>query len=171
QQPSPDQAALNGPASQILEGPPASVQGPTEDIPPGSPYTSIRAMVQNLTLPTVPNFDIPPSPPGSPPLKSTNKFGQFLDLKKKGQHFNRRLESSAVLRDPGHLQKLMDYAGMNELDQYASALADGIAVPPAFPRWAYHNELNTAQNAMRVAKEEERRKNPRSAIDFVAADA
>ena len=88
--------------------------------PPGSPYTSSRAVIQNLTLPTVPNFAIPPSPPGSPPQTATKKFAQFLELKKKGQHFNQRLESSSVLRDPGHSQKLMKFAGISEEEQYAS---------------------------------------------------
>jgi hypothetical protein len=63
----------------------------------------------------VPNLNIPPSPPGSPPQKSTRKFTQFLELKKKGQHFNQRLENSSVLRDLNHSRKLMDFAGVRVL--------------------------------------------------------
>lgn len=83
-----------------------------EDANQETPYSSNRQMIQNLTLPTVPNLNIPPSPPGSPPRKSTQKFAQFLELKKKGQHFNQRLESSSVVRDPNHSSKLMDFASV-----------------------------------------------------------
>jgi hypothetical protein len=126
-------------------------------------------MIRNLTLPAVPNFDIPPSPPGSPPLQATNKFAQFLELKKKGQHFNQRLESSAVFRDPGHLQKLMDFAGITEEEQYASALPEGLAVPTTFPDWAYVEALRDSQKGITKTREEERSKKPREAIEFVPA--
>lgn len=121
----------------------------TDDVPPGSPYTSNRLTIQNLTLPTVPNWDIPPSPPGSPPQKATKKFTQFLDLKKKGQHFNSRLETSSVLRDPNHLQKLNSFAGINDSDQYSSVLPDTTGVPSIWPVWAYGDELNATQKRMK----------------------
>jgi hypothetical protein len=132
---------------------------------PGSPYTSNRESIRSLTLPTVPNFNIPPSPPGSPPQPSSNKFARFLELKKKGQHFNQRLESSSVLRDPAHLQRLMDFAGISTEDQYASTLPEGLAVPTTFPDWAYVEELSASQKKITKARE----KAPREAIDFVAA--
>lgn len=122
-----------------------------EDGPPGSPYTSNRAAVQNLTLPTVPNWDIPPSPPGSPPQTATKKFMQFLDLKKKGQHFNNRLESSSVLRDPNHLHRLNSFAGIGEVDQYISTLSDGLGVPARWPASAYGDELNATQKKMKAS--------------------
>ncbi|KAG9885164.1 hypothetical protein KCV02_g19196, partial [Aureobasidium melanogenum] len=68
---------------------------------PPSPYTANRLMLRNLTMPPVPNFQIPPSPPGSPPPDTTTKFARFLDLKKKGTHFNQRLYHSSALRNPG----------------------------------------------------------------------
>ncbi|CAI6341754.1 unnamed protein product [Periconia digitata] len=120
-----------------------------EDAPPGSPYTSSRLTIQNLTLPVIPNWNIPPSPPGSPPQKATKKFTQFLELKKKGQHFNSRLETSSVLRDPNHLQKLNSFAGIEESDQYNSVLPDEVGVPAIWPVWAYGDELNATQKKMR----------------------
>ncbi|KAI8936030.1 hypothetical protein NX059_007532 [Plenodomus lindquistii] len=126
-------------------------------------------MIQNLTLPTVPNFDIPTSPPGSPPLKATKKFAQFLDLKKKGQHFNQRLEGSSVLRDPGHLQRLTDFAGLSEEDLYATTLSNEIAIPVAFPGWAYVEELRTSQKNILKAREQGKSKLPRDAVAFVSA--
>ncbi|KAF3005887.1 hypothetical protein E8E13_009344 [Curvularia kusanoi] len=173
--PPPSQATrrLSGPVDGPAQGPAASPPPPENDVadgaPPGSPYTSNRAIIQNLTLPTVPNFAIPPSPPGSPPQRATKKFAQFLELKKKGQHFNQRLESSSVLRDPGHSQKLMDFAGVSEEEQYASTLPDDLAVPTMFPPWAYVEELRASQKKFLKAKEQERSKNPREAIDFVSA--
>jgi hypothetical protein len=136
------------------------------DAPPGSPYTSNRALIQNLTLPTVPNFDIPPSPPGSPPLKATKKFAQFLDLKTKGQHFNLRLEASSVLRDPGHLPRLMDFAGISDEEQHASSLPEDLAVPAVYPEWAYVEELRASQKQTLKAKEQARSRGPR---EFVSA--
>ncbi|KAF2657361.1 hypothetical protein K491DRAFT_742354 [Lophiostoma macrostomum CBS 122681] len=169
QEPTVPTGPVNGPA----QGPSASLgstpSGSTADNPPGSPYTSARSAIRNITLPAVPNFNIPSSPPGSPPLRATNKFAQFLELKKKGQHFNQRLESSTVLRDPGHLQKLMDFAGITEEEQYASVLPKGLAVPTAFPEWAYVEALKESQKGITKSREEEGSKKPREAIDFVPA--
>ncbi|KAF1953983.1 hypothetical protein CC80DRAFT_494222 [Byssothecium circinans] len=131
-----------------------------DDIPPGSPYTSNRMAIQNLTLPTIPNWDIPPSPPGSPPQKATKKFTQFLQLKKKGQHFNSRLETSSVLRDPNHLRKLQNFAGIDDNDQYASTLSEGLGVPAVWPEWAYGDELNASQKKLKASQ-------PRAPVSFV----
>jgi hypothetical protein len=142
---------------------------PSNDAAPGSQYAHTRALIQNLTLPTVPNFGIPPSPPGSPPQKATKKFVQFLELKKKGQHFNQRLEGSSVLRDPGHMRRLMDFAGVSEEDSYASTLPEHVAIPAVFPEWAYVEELKTSQKRIAKTKEQERPKAPREALEFVSA--
>ncbi|PSN60523.1 hypothetical protein BS50DRAFT_579059 [Corynespora cassiicola Philippines] len=123
-------------------------------------------MVQNLTLPTVPNFDIPSSPPGSPPRESTKKFAKFLDMKKKGQHFNQRLESSKVLRDPELKLNFVKHAGVDGQDQYASTLPEDVAVPTSFPDWAYFEELNASQKKLTKTKEGERYNKPR---EFVPA--
>lgn len=163
----PPPATINGPAQGPAVALPSPENDAADDLPPGSPYTSSRAIIQNLTLPTVPNFDIPPSPPGSPPQRATEKFAQFLELKKKGQHFNQRLESSTVLRDPGHSQKLMDFAGISEEEQHASTLPEHLAVPVVFPPWAYVEELRASQKRILKAKEQDKSRTPRSAIDFV----
>ncbi|KAF2255432.1 hypothetical protein BU26DRAFT_515145 [Trematosphaeria pertusa] len=168
-EPSVPPGPVNGPAQGPTVSPPPADERPTDDVPPGSPYTSNRLMVQNLTLPPVPNLDIPSSPPGSPPQRATKKFAQFLELKKKGQHFNQRLENSSVLRDPSHLRKLMDFAGISEEDQYASTLPEGVAVPTVWPQWAYGEELNASQKRMSHAKEEEKKSNPNRLVDFVPA--
>ncbi|RMZ73931.1 proteasome component pre4 [Pyrenophora seminiperda CCB06] len=171
EQPSTSPGPVNGPAQGPTVSPPPAEDGSSNDAAPGSPYTMTRALIQNLTLPTVPNFNIPPSPPGSPPQKATKKFAQFLELKKKGQHFNQRLEGSAVLRDPGHLPRLLDFAGVSEEDAYASTLSEGVAIPPVFPEWAYVEELKASQKRLAKAKEQGKSKAPRQVVEFVSASA
>ncbi|KAL5391367.1 hypothetical protein DPSP01_001240 [Paraphaeosphaeria sporulosa] len=126
-------------------------------------------MIQNLTLPNVPNLNIPPSPPGSPPQRATQKFAQFLELKKKGQHFNQRLENSSVVRDPNHSSKLMDFASITDEDQHASTLPEGLGVPVLWPDWAYGEALNASQKKITKARESERSRVPRGLVDFVPA--
>ncbi|XP_014556791.1 hypothetical protein COCVIDRAFT_99001 [Bipolaris victoriae FI3] len=169
EKPSASQGSVSGPSQGPAATPPPIDNDLPDDAAPGSPFTTTRALIQNLTLPTVPNFDIPPSPPGSPPQKATKKFAQFLELKKKNQHFNHRLESSSVLRDPGHSQKLLDFAGITEEESYASTLSSDVAIPTSFPPWAYFEELKASQKQLAKAKEQEKSKAPRKALDFVSA--
>jgi hypothetical protein len=157
--------SINGPAQGPTATPPPAEDTPADNAPPGSPYTSTRLTIQNLTLPIVPNWNIPRSPPGSPPQQATKKFAQFLDLKKKGTHFNQRLENSSVLRDPSHLTRLMDFAGIVGEDQYVSTLPEDLGVPAKFPEWAYGDELNKSQK--KIA--ETQAMMPRQSVDFVSA--
>lgn len=123
------------------------------DDPPQSPYTASRLAVRKLTMPPVPNFDIPPSPPGSPPPGPTAKFAKFLELKKQGVHFNEKLQNSSALRNPGLLQKLMDFADISEEDSHATTLPADVAPPTKFPKWAYAEELGKTQQEMLKKKE------------------
>ncbi|KAI4739909.1 hypothetical protein E4T50_09652 [Aureobasidium sp. EXF-12298] len=167
-----------GPALGPMAGPSASPMpepqaftNPTEEedaSAPPSPYTANRLMLRNLTMPPVPNFDIPPSPPGSPPPDTTTKFARFLDLKKKGTHFNQRLYHSSALRNPGLLPKLLDFAGISQEDQYATPWSQG-AVATKFPEWAYGDKLVAAHEKIAKKKEQDKTKNPREAVDFVPA--
>jgi hypothetical protein len=138
---------------------------------PQSPYTTTRLSIRDLTMPPVPNFDIPPSPPGSPPSMSTKKFARFLELKKQGIHFNAKLETSSALKNPNLLPKLRDFAGIDEKDSLATALTDELAVPTSFPAWAYADQLNKTQQALKKKKEEEQALKQREALDFVPATA
>ena len=139
---------------------------------PQSPYSSAKLTIRDLTMPPIPNFDIPPSPPGSPPPESTAKFAHFLELKKRGVHFNSKLQDSSALRNPGLFQKLMDFAGIAEDDQYVSALPEDLAVPKTFPTWAYSEQLDKTQQRVLKKKEEENSRIQRERLEFVsAADA
>ena len=136
---------------------------------PQSPYTSVQLTIRNLTMPPVPNFDIPPSPPGSPPPESTAKFAHFLELKKKGVHFNSKLQDSPALRNPGLFQKLMNFAGISEDAQYISALPEDLAVPRTFPAFAYSDQLDKTQQQVLKKKEEDNSRVQRERLDFVSA--
>lgn len=136
---------------------------------PPSPYTATRLHMRNLTMPPIPNFDIPASPPGSPPPATTAKFARFLELKKQGVHFNERLQQSSALRNPGLLQKLMDLAGITQEDQYASALPEDVAIPTVYPEWAYADELVKAHEKMGKKMEDESKGKQREKVEFVSS--
>jgi len=98
----------------------------------------------DLTMPPVPVFDIPDSPPGSPDPTMEQKFGQFAKLKAQGHHFNERLGKSAAIKNPNLFNKLMSSFGI-EGEQYATSLSKDVWDPDQFPEWAYKQELLRAQ--------------------------
>ncbi|KAH0565705.1 hypothetical protein GP486_000897 [Trichoglossum hirsutum] len=138
---------------------------------PTSPYSLSRSVIRDLTLPPIPDLNIPPSPPGSPPRGTTAKFAHFLELKKQGVHFNEKLAKSSALKNPSLLQKLMGFAGIEGQDQYASTLPKDIWDPEAIPAWGYKEELAKSQQEITKRLEEERARELREAIDFVPASA
>lgn len=138
-------------------------------VPPLSPYSANRALLRDLTLPTLPNYDIPSSPPGSP-LQSTNaKFKHFLELKKQGVHFNDKLANSSALKNPGLMQKLMDFSDIDEAGQYATTLPKALWNPDDFPAYAFKEELAKSQQRILKKKEDEKSRGQRDTLDFVPA--
>jgi HCNGP-like protein len=99
----------------------------------------------NLTLPPIPNFDIPASPPGSPDPAAAGKLTQFTQLKQQGVHFNERLASSTSIKNPNLFAKLLDSFGISAEDQYATTLPASLWDPSSFPQWSYKEELAKAQ--------------------------
>jgi hypothetical protein len=138
---------------------------------PQSPYSANRALLRDLTLPTVPNYDIPPSPPGSPIASTNAKFKHFLDLKKQGIHFNEKLSRSSALKNPSLMQKLMDFADIDEAGQYATTLSKELWDPEAFPEYAYKEELAKSQQKILKRREEQKLRGQREAVNFVPASA
>ncbi|PON23932.1 hypothetical protein TGAM01_v207260 [Trichoderma gamsii] len=139
--------------------------------PPASPYSANRALIHDLTLPSVPNLDIPPSPPGSPPLGANKKVDQFLQLKKKGVHFNSKLEQSTALRNPSLMDKLLDFVGIDEVGQYETTLPKELWDPRGFPEWAFRDKLSKSREKIAKEKEADRTGGGRTAIDFVASNS
>ncbi|KAI9674279.1 MAG: hypothetical protein M1829_003826 [Trizodia sp. TS-e1964] len=160
-----------GPTREHAE--PSSYPGDAEDplSRAQSPYSLDRSAIRDLTLPLIPDLDIPSSPPGSPPHSSTSKFSHFLLLKRQGVHFNEKLLKSSALRNPSLLQKLMSFAGIDEMGQYESALPKDIWDAEAFPAWAYKEELAKSQKNLTKKKEEEAAKarTEKGTIEFVPA--
>lgn len=142
------------------------------DEPPLSPYTFTRQRLRELTMPPIPNFDIPDSPP--PPERNseeaaalaatTKQFERFLELKKQGVHFNARLQDSSSLRNPSLLPKLMAFAGISEEDAYRSSLPEELAVPVRWPEDCYGEEL-----VRQSERYEKKRLAERDKVDFVPA--
>lgn len=137
--------------------------------PPQSPYSANRALLRDLTLPTIPNYDIPPSPPGSPVASTNAKFKHFLELKKQGVHFNEKLAKSSALKNPGLMQKLMDFSDIDELGQYGTTLPKDLWDPNMFPEYAYKEELAKSQQKILKRKEDEKGRGQRESVDFVPA--
>ncbi|PQE25243.1 20s proteasome subunit beta 7 protein [Rutstroemia sp. NJR-2017a WRK4] len=180
----PAEAPLVGPKVEPAEAPLVGPQlGPAapNDLPepeamdeaenrvPLSPYSANRALLRDLTLPTIPNYDIPPSPPGSP-VESTNaKFKHFLELKKQGIHFNEKLAKSAAMKNPSVMEKLMDFADINEQEQYSTTLPEDLWNPAGFPEYAYKGELAKSQQRILKKREEEKSRGQRETLDFVPA--
>ncbi|KAF3769338.1 hypothetical protein M406DRAFT_355262 [Cryphonectria parasitica EP155] len=171
---------MEGPAYlEEMDDGPENDQG--EQPAPQSPYTTNRGLIHNLTLPTVPNLDIPPSPPGSPSAASaqaalTTKLDKFLELKrKKGTHFNAKIADSHALKNPPLMDKLLGFVGVGTsfedsaahgTEQYATTLPKELWDPACFPEWAYRGQLRKAQE--RVQKERGRARG--EAMQFVPAN-
>ncbi|KAL2828648.1 nucleophile aminohydrolase [Aspergillus cavernicola] len=133
----------------------------TSNIIDGQSSTS-RNLIHDLTLPPVPNLDIPPSPPGSPTPEANAKFTHFLSLKNQNVHFNEKLAGSASLKNPSLLKKLMNHAGIDEQAQYSSSLPPDIWDISNLPNWGYKEELLRAQKELNA-----RPKGQRDTIEFV----
>lgn len=153
-----------------------------EDPAPSSPYSAARSLIHTLTLPTVPNMDIPPSPPSSPSQVTAQaalsaKFDKFLELKrKKGIHFNARIADSHALKNPPLMDKLLEFVGVGVdfdngaiegTEQYATTLPNELWDPAAFPEWAYRGPLRKSQEKL----QKERGREKGEAVQFVPASS
>ncbi|KKK18824.1 hypothetical protein P175DRAFT_0502741 [Aspergillus ochraceoroseus IBT 24754] len=133
--------------------------------------SSSRALIHDLTLPPVPNLDIPPSPPGSPNPSANAKFTHFLSLKKQDVHFNEKLADSMSLKNPSLLRKMMEHAGIDEQSQYSSSLPHDVWNISSLPSWGYKEELIKTQRELNSRAEERRQAGQRDAIEFVTAES
>ncbi|KAL2003445.1 hypothetical protein VTN02DRAFT_3756 [Thermoascus thermophilus] len=134
-----------------------------------SPFSASRSLIHDLTLPPIPNLDIPPSPPGSPNPALNNKFEHFLSLKKQGVHFNEKLTKSSSLKNPSLLTKMRWHAGIDDQAQYATSIPSELWDVSALPTWGFKEELLKSQQELRRKTEERRAAGQRESIDFVPA--
>ena len=137
-----------------------------EESPSSPPIPTSRSLIHDLTLPPIPNLNIPSSPPGSPDPAANAKFAHFLSLKKKGIHFNEKLAVSVSLKNPSLLGKLREHTGIDERAQYSTSLPSDVWDDVStLPEWGYKEELLKTQ-------QEERRRiegKLRSSIEFVGS--
>ncbi|KAJ5723009.1 hypothetical protein N7488_001044 [Penicillium malachiteum] len=168
-QPNPSPAPLEAPSGPVL-GPASMHTAPSPEEPTTSgrtsPFSASRALIQDMTLPPVPNLDIPPSPPGSPDPAANAKFEHFLSLKKQGVHFNTKLASSSSLKNPSLLMKMMEHAGIDEHAQYDTSLPPDIWSTSDLPSWAFKEELFRSQQ--RYKRKMGEQAGQRSAVEFVS---
>ncbi|KAI6249668.1 Meiotically up-regulated protein [Erysiphe necator] len=134
-----------------------------------SPYSKNRVILRNLTMSKQPNFEIPPSPKGSPSNSTEAKFNQFLELKKKGVHFNQKLARSTAIKNPSLMQSLMDFAEIDHSGQYVTTLPKSLWDPGAFPSHAFVEELNKSQQKILNLRENSKAIGQRESVDFVSA--
>ncbi|KAI1767619.1 HCNGP-like protein-domain-containing protein [Hypoxylon sp. FL1150] len=142
--------------------------GSASGLPPASPYTATRALLRDLTLPPLPNTNIPPSPPGSPPPATSAKFERFLELKKQGIHFNSKVAQNPSMSNPALMDKLLAFVELGSpADQYCTTLSEDLWNPAGFPRHAYKEQLRQSQ----LDIEKSRARGKGAPVDFVAASA
>lgn len=144
------------------------VAGESSSKGPSSPFSTSLALIHDLTLPPVPNLDIPLSPPGSPDPKANAKVAHFLSLKSQGIHFNEKLASSSSLKNPSLLKKMMGHAGIIDEAQYSTSLPPDLWDMSNLPKWGYKEELLKTQQEIRRKTEEKRLPGQRDSIEFVS---
>ncbi|KAI9373332.1 nucleophile aminohydrolase [Aspergillus egyptiacus] len=154
------------PSGPVLGPAHKEIEEPSE--PNNGQLSPLRKLIHDLTLPPVPNLDIPPSPPGSPSPSVNAKFAHFLSLKKQNVHFNEKLAGSASLKNPSLLKKMMEHAGIDEQSQYSCSLPPYIWDMSNLPSWGYKEDLLRAQKELSAIAEEKRAKTQRDAIEFIS---
>ena len=138
----------------------------------GQGSVSEREAIRILTQPTHPMTSMPPSPPGSPDPAANARFQRFLELKKKGVHFNEDLAGKSTFRNPTLLSTLMSRAGIEESEQYDTSLPRESWNPTVFPPYAYKEELLKSQQLLQEreeAKKKELSAKGKRTIDFLPA--
>jgi HCNGP-like protein len=110
---------------------------------------SEQDLIRFLTQATHPLSSLPPSPPGSPNPQTEAKFKRFLELKKRGVHFNEDLARKPAFHNPALLTTLMDRVGIEGDDQYSTSLPTSVWDPRALPPFAFKEELLKSQQTIR----------------------
>ncbi|RMD41910.1 hypothetical protein DV735_g3208, partial [Chaetothyriales sp. CBS 134920] len=110
---------------------------------------SEQDLIRHLTPASHPINALPPSPPGTPDPVVEARFSKFLELKKKGLHFNADLAKKPSFRNPAILKSLMARSGIDDQLSYASSLPTHVWDPAGFSPHAYKEELARSQQTIR----------------------
>lgn len=100
-------------------------------------------------------------------MAANKKFEQFLELKKKGVHFNSKIAKSSALKNPSLMDKLMKFVEVDQKGQYKTTLGPESWDPSIFPKTAYKEQLRQSQTEISQAKA----RSKGGAVGFVAASA
>lgn len=73
------------------------------------------------------------------------------------------------MKNPSLMQKLLDFADIDEDEQYETSLPSSVWNPSAFPEYAFKEQLAKSQQKVLKKKEEEKSNGQRESIDFVSA--
>ncbi|RMZ80631.1 hypothetical protein DV738_g2582, partial [Chaetothyriales sp. CBS 135597] len=106
-------------------------------------------LIRHLTQASHPINVLPPSPPGTPDPVVEARFSKFLELKRKGLHFNADLVKKQSFRNPAILKTLVARAGIDDQLSYASSLPTHIWDPAGFGAHAFKEELARSQQSIR----------------------
>lgn len=134
---------------------------------PLSPYSKRMNRRRELTMPPVPNFDIPPPPQQAAPLAVERKFLNFLKIKRRGMHLNQNLEAKHEFKDPEFMDKQLKFLGLNQETQYNCTLSKD-ALDMDWPESAYHDKYAALVKAEMEAREQAKLGHAR---EFVVAAA
>lgn len=113
-----------------------------------------REAIQRLTASQMPVKAIPPSPPGSPNPTANARFARFLELKKKGIHFNEDLAQKSSYLNPSLFSTMLHRAGLEDQTQYQTSLPTNLWDISSFPDDVYYEHLGKHQQTIREKKEE-----------------
>lgn len=114
------------------------------DLPPMSEGDLLR----HLTQPSHPISSLPPEPDLQADPAVTAKFKRFLELKKKGIHFNEDLANKSSFKNPSLFASLLERTGLPPEAQYASSLPSDVFSLDLFPPWAHKDALLKSQQAI-----------------------
>lgn len=121
-----------------------------------SPYSWAMNKRRELTMPPVPNFDIPPPPQETAPAAIEAKFKHFLQLKSKGLHFNNDLDTKHEFKDPAYMEKRLKFAGVEPQNEYECTLSKD-CYDTDWPEDAYYDKMKEKQVAEAARRREARK--------------
>lgn len=111
-------------------------------------FISEQDMLRQLTQPSHPVSSFPPDSEGQAETQVTEKFKNFLNLKKTGIHFNENLTDKSSFKNPNLFASLLERIGIPPEAQYSSSLPSAVFSLDNFPPWAYREELLRSQQEL-----------------------
>jgi len=119
-----------------------------EDAKQEIPPMSEEDLLRYLTQPSHPVASFPPEATSEADPAVTARFKRFLELKRKGVHFNEDLAGKSSFKNPTLFASLLERSNLPSQSQYASSVPSLVFCMDLFPPWAYKEELLRSQQAL-----------------------